>query len=365
MPVSDSQSFAARIIRWQLQSGRHDLPWQGSRDPYRIWVAEVMLQQTQVQTVIGYYQRFMTRFPDVRALASAPQEAVMTLWSGLGYYSRARNLHRCAQAVVGEHGGGFPREPAALAGLPGIGRSTAAAIAVFAFGARAAILDGNVKRVVGRHFGVAGYPGESAVERQLWRIAERELPDGAGIEAYTQGLMDLGASLCARREPDCIRCPVRESCHVGPSGQWARFPAPRPARATPLKHLAMLVVIQSGRVLLERRPSRGVWGGLLSLPEVEVEAAFAPERLAGRAQTLGLPELDWRPLPAFGHAFTHYRLRVQPFIASIHGDAPALAEGASAVWIAFDKVADAALPRPVKSLLEAVARVEGGALDPG
>src|SRR6202047_2289814 len=202
--------FAARLIAWQRQHGRHDLPWQNTRDPYRIWLSEIMLQQTQVSTVIPYYARFLTRFPDVAALAAAPLDDVMALWAGLGYYSRARNLHRCAQAVAGEHGGAFPGSVDALAALPGIGRSTAAAIAAFAFGARATILDGNVKRLLARVFGIDGFPGEKRVENTMWTLAESLLPDGGHtgeVTAYTQGLMDLGATLCVRGKPDCARCP--------------------------------------------------------------------------------------------------------------------------------------------------------------
>ena len=265
-------SFADRVIRWQQSHGRRDLPWQGTRDAYRIWVSEIMLQQTQVAAVIPYYTRFLQRFPDVCALASSPSPDVMAAWAGLGYYSRARNLHRCAQAVVERHEGRFPATVDALSALPGIGRSTAAAIAAFAFGERAAILDGNVKRVFARHFGVEGYPGATAVERRLWSIAERELP-ASGIEGYTQGLMDLGATLCVRVRPRCGDCPVAVTCVAKAQGRTAELPAPRPAKARPVRHATVVIVRDDrGALLLETRPPTGIWGGLVSLPEFDAEA---------------------------------------------------------------------------------------------
>ena len=225
-------TFSSKIVRWQRRHGRHDLPWQGTRDPYAVWLSEIMLQQTQVATVVPYYQRFRARFPDIASLAAGSEDEVLRLWSGLGYYSRARNLHHAAQLVVERHGGRFPDALADIASLPGIGRSTAAAIAGFAFGARAAILDGNVKRVLARHFLVAGFPGERAVEQQLWALAESLVParDNA---AYIQGLMDLGATVCTARDPQCARCPVRGTCGAHAAGRVAEFPAPRAAEGRP------------------------------------------------------------------------------------------------------------------------------------
>ena len=203
--------FAARVVEWQKALGRHDLPWQGTRDPYRIWLSEIMLQQTQVAAVISYYSRFLARFPDIGSLAAAAEDDVLTLWSGLGYYARARNLHRAAQAIVRQHGGVFPQHFDDIVALPGIGRSTAGAIAVFAFGARHPILDGNVKRVFARAFGIAGFPGEKKIESAMWMRALEVLPE-SGIEAYTQGLMDLGAGICTRTRPRCPACPLRDDC---------------------------------------------------------------------------------------------------------------------------------------------------------
>ena len=273
--------FSEQLIRWQKKHGRHALPWQNTRDAYRIWLSEIMLQQTQVAAVIPYYQRFLERFPDVAGLATAPAEDVMALWSGLGYYSRARNLHQCAKRVMSEHGGRFPDDPALLAELPGIGRSTAAAIAAFAYGARAAILDGNVKRVFTRVFGVEGFPGDKAVETQLWRRAVALLP-ARGVEAYTQGLMDLGATLCTRSSPACETCPLAARCVALHTGRVEQLPTRKSKAAIPERQTAMLVVLDGDDVLFQRRPQRGIWGGLLSLPEMPVcddELALEREKL--------------------------------------------------------------------------------------
>ncbi|MFP4905238.1 A/G-specific adenine glycosylase, partial [Paraburkholderia sp. BR14261] len=238
-PAELLTGFAPRLIAWQREHGRHDLPWQNTRDPYRIWLSEIMLQQTQVSTVIPYYTRFLERFPTVEALAAAPDDDVMALWAGLGYYSRARNLHRCAQVVADTHGGKFPQTVEALAELPGIGRSTAAAIASFAFGARETILDGNVKRVLARVFGVEGFPGEKRVENAMWTLAETLVPgpeaSDADVSAYTQGLMDLGATLCGRGKPDCARCPFAQDCVANTTGRQRELPAARPKKAVPTR----------------------------------------------------------------------------------------------------------------------------------
>jgi A/G-specific adenine glycosylase len=253
-----TSGFAASVITWQKRHGRHDLPWQGTRDPYPIWIAEVMLQQTQVATVIPYYRRFLGRFPDVAALASADVGAVLEHWSGLGYYSRARNLHRAAQVVMEECRGRFPSDLDAVCALPGIGRSTAAAICAFAFGERSTILDGNVKRVFARYFAVRGWPGERRVEAALWRKAERLVP-AKDIAAYTQGLMDLGAGVCTRGRPLCADCPIRRGCLARKRGLTDRLPTPRPRRTVPHRETTMLVLQHAGEILLERRPPTGIW----------------------------------------------------------------------------------------------------------
>ena len=333
---SSAGDFAHRVIAWQKQSGRHDLPWQqhGRKgDPYRIWLAEIMLQQTQVATVIPYYQRFLARFPDLARLAAAPSEEVMALWSGLGYYARARNLQRAAQLIVAQWGGRFPRNADDIQTLPGIGRSTAAAIAVFAFGARAAILDGNVKRVLARTFGIEGFPGDKAVENRLWALAETLLPE-RGIKAYTQGLMDLGATLCTRSRPRCGACPLAAQCVALRENCIAELPSPRARRAVPQRAVTLLVLRCRGRVLLERRPPKGIWGGLLSLPEL---AAGQPaRRYAGATQ-----------LPVVRHAFTHFRLDITPLLCKVSRcNTP---EGG--IWLDLKALDGAPLPAPVRKIL--------------
>uniref|UniRef100_UPI0035C9E083 A/G-specific adenine glycosylase n=1 Tax=uncultured Caballeronia sp. TaxID=1827198 RepID=UPI0035C9E083 len=296
--------FSTRLIAWQRVHGRHDLPWQNTRDAYRIWLSEIMLQQTQVSTVIPYYARFLERFPDVDTLAAAPVDDVMALWAGLGYYSRARNLHRCADVVATEHGGAFPRTVDELAELPGIGRSTAAAIASFAYGARATILDGNVKRVLARVFGVEGFPGEKKVENAMWTLAESLLPDAAHkdeVTAYTQGLMDLGATLCVRGKPDCARCPFAPDCVANVTGRQKQLPTARPKKTVPTRKTWMLVLQDGDTVLLEKRPPTGIWGGLWSLPEAADEDA-----LIAVAHSLGGTDTLQRLSP-FTHTFTHFK----------------------------------------------------------
>ncbi|MBI4756789.1 MAG: A/G-specific adenine glycosylase [Betaproteobacteria bacterium] len=348
---ADGQAdFAAALLAWQRCHGRHDLPWQGGRDPYRIWLSEVMLQQTRVATVVPYFQRFVERFPDVAALAAAPPDAVLGLWSGLGYYARARNLHRAARAVMERHGGRFPRSAAALAELPGIGRSTAAAVAVFAFGERAAILDGNVRRVLARCFGVEGWPGERLVGQRLWGLAASLLPQGE-IESYTQGLMDLGATLCLPRRPRCGACPVAAQCVARRDARVAELPAPRPRRVVPEKVVTVLVLRQGDGVLLERRPATGVWGGLMSLPELpegEDAAAWAAGRLGLQVEVQGR-------LAPVRHGFTHFRLEMRPLLCAVRGEV-AMAGEPLLSPVRDRDLAQAALPAPVRRLLEPMAR---------
>ncbi len=342
--------FSVRLIAWQREHGRHDLPWQNTRDAYRIWLSEIMLQQTQVSTVIPYYARFLARFPDVASLATAPVDDVMALWAGLGYYSRARNLHRCAQAVVAQHGGAFPASVDALAELPGIGRSTAAAIASFAFGARATILDGNVKRVLARVFGVEGFPGEKRVENAMWVLAESLLPRHAtddDVSAYTQGLMDLGATLCVRGKPDCARCPFAADCVAHVTGRQRELPAARPKKAVPTRRTWMLVLRDGDTVMLEKRPPSGIWGGLWSLPEASDEVA-----LADRARAFGA-SATVSPLAPLTHTFTHFRLDIEPRIVELDHMASAhmLADGET-VWVALGDMDAYGVPAPVRKLLD-------------
>lgn len=343
--------FSEAVVRWQKQHGRHALPWQNTRDAYRIWLSEIMLQQTQVAAVIPYYQRFLNRFPDVESLAAANAEEVMAHWSGLGYYSRARNLHRCAQRVVADHAGRFPDDPELLADLPGIGRSTAAAIAAFAYGTRAAILDGNVKRVFARVFGIEGFPGAKPVEDRMWRRAVALLPE-QDVEAYTQGLMDLGATVCTRGRPNCTACPLKPRCVALETHRVHMLPERKPRKAIPEKSTTMLVVGDGHHVLLEQRPDSGIWGGLLSLPEVAHEGQSLDEALHKAVAPFGLID-SFERLQPFSHGFTHFRLHVSPYRVRLSRKLDIAGEG-NHVWYRTDLLTGAPLPAPVKKLLLAV-----------
>jgi A/G-specific adenine glycosylase len=338
-------SFSQAVITWQKQHGRHALPWQNTTDAYRVWLSEIMLQQTQVTAVLGYYARFLDRFPTLQSLAAAPSEDVMALWSGLGYYTRARNLHACARRVVAEYGGQFPSDPALLAGLPGIGRSTAAAITAFSYGTRAAILDGNVKRVFARVFGIDQFPGAKPVEDALWRRADALLPE-RGIESYTQGLMDLGATLCTRSSPACTRCPLAERCVALATDRTAELPVKKPKKTKPEKHATMLAVVDRQQVLLEQRPDSGIWGGLLSLPELDGHAAIADGTIE-LPRTFGDIEGVETLLPLV-HVFTHYKLHITPVRIALTARQPL---GAQYVWWDLANIEAAPLPAPVKKLL--------------
>ncbi|WP_410497934.1 A/G-specific adenine glycosylase [Chitinibacter sp. S2-10] len=340
--------FSARLIAWQQEHGRHGLPWQVA-DGYKVWLSEIMLQQTQVTTVLDYYPRFLAKFPTIFDLAAAPLDDVLALWSGLGYYTRARNLHKCAQAVVAQYAGQFPSDPALVAELPGIGRSTAAAIAAFSYGTRAAILDGNVKRVLTRWAGIEGYPGVKAVENKLWELANALLPQ-SGIEAYTQGLMDLGATICTPKKPPCVSnpltCPMNADCQARLSNRQSELPTPKPKKAVPEKSTVMLIIRNdAGQILLEKRPPSGIWGGLWSLPEVE--STLAAGEIA--AQKLGL-HIELEPaLPDFVHVFTHYKLTITPQPAYALGSI-ALHEGTSQ-WFDIQDALAAGIPTPIRKII--------------
>ncbi len=344
-------AFAGALLAWFDRHGRHDLPWQHPRDPYRVWLSEVMLQQTQVRTVIPYFERFVTALPGLAALAAAPLDSVLALWSGLGYYSRARNLHRCAQLCVECHGGTLPRDIAVLTDLPGIGRSTAAAILAQAHGDRHAILDGNVRRVLARFHGVHGWPGTAAVQKQLWELAEAHTPATRTAD-YTQAIMDLGATVCTRAKPRCDACPLADDCIALRDGLAASLPAARPARAIPERATTMLVVRDdAGRILLERRPPAGVWAGLWSLPECSDTASIEDELARRHARGIG----TCRRLPELRHAFSHYRLRISPVCLSATRIAPAVGDGDILRWTAPAELDGIGLPAPVRKLLESVA----------
>jgi len=341
-------AFAAKVIRWQQRHGRHDLPWQRTRNPYRIWLAEVMLQQTQVATVIPYYRRFLKRFPNLKSLAQAPLDDVLTLWSGLGYYSRARHLHHAARWIVTEQHGRFPRDFESVLALPGIGRSTAAAICAFAFGARRAILDGNVKRVFARCFGIAGWPGTPKIEAKLWALAEALLPR-RGIAAYTQGLMDLGATICTRGKPRCGACPLRGACVALKGNKVSKLPSPRPRQTLPRKRAHMLILLRDGEVLLEKRAPSGIWGGLWSLPEAQPGDDIA----ALCRRRYGAEIAPPAPLASISHGFSHFRFDIEPARCAVTRLIPAVGEPGT-LWLPLEDALGAAIPAPVRRILGAL-----------
>jgi len=345
----DPSPIAAALLRWHALAGRHDLPWQHPRTPYRVWVSEIMLQQTQVATVIPYYRRFLERFPDIRTLADAPSDEVLHLWSGLGYYARARNLQSAAVRIRDEHDGMLPTSFAALAALPGIGRSTAGAILALTSGARLPILDGNARRVLARYFAVAGARGETAIERRLWELAERCMPQ-TDIAEYTQAIMDLGATVCVRRRPSCPTCPLAEGCLARRSGRQQELPSPRRAPLRRLRRAFMLIALKDrAHVRLERRPESGVWGGLWCLPEFPTASAAA----AYARETLGVDSALPQPLPELEHAFTHFDLTITPLL--LHCTGAALVEEPRALWYNLREPARVGLPAPIGTLLARIA----------
>lgn len=337
--------FAEKIIQWQRQHGRHNLPWQNTRDPYAIWVSEIMLQQTQVSAVIPYYLRFMQRFPDIITLASAEQEEVLQYWSGLGYYSRARSLHAAAQQIQAHHGGLFPTDFDSVVALPGIGRSTAAAILSFAYGQPRAILDGNVKRVLARYYGIEGWPGKPAIEKKLWSLAESLLPQQDN-ESYIQGLMDMGATVCTRSKPGCGTCPLQGQCIAHRNHLTAKLPSAKPHVLLPEKHTCMLLLLNGPEILLEKRPPTGIWGGMWGLPEVtSLEDAADAVR-----QRFGVEAEVVRELPLLKHGFTHFRLHIKPMVMRVVKRMPQLRQGGF-VWLEIEEALGSAIPSPVSKLI--------------
>ena len=350
-PAGPPAGFAGRVVRWQGTHGRNTLPWQATRDPYRVWLSEIMLQQTQVAAVLGYYERFLQRFPDVAALAAAPLDDVLALWSGLGYYSRARNLHRAARLCVQRHGGELPGDFDNLMALPGIGRSTAGAILAQAFNHRCAILDGNVKRVLARFHGIDGWPGQTATENRLWELADAHTPD-ARVADYTQAIMDLGASVCARAKPRCDACPMQAACVARRDDLTATLPARKPAKARPTRRTVMLVLRDThGRMLLERRPPTGVWTGLWSLPEATDETAARSD--IARAHAVDANAIVFHPLPPFVHGFSHYSLDVTPLAVDVESTRT-IADDADRRWLHPHEAAALGLPAPVRKLIESL-----------
>jgi A/G-specific adenine glycosylase len=343
------QAFAPKLMRWFALHGRHDLPWQRDLTPYRVWISEVMLQQTQVATVKPYYQGFMTRFPDVQSLAAAPLDEVLHLWTGLGYYARARNLHSCAQTVVEEFAGEFPKDLAGMMALPGIGRSTAGAILSIASGLRHPILDGNVKRVLSRVFGIAGDPSSNAVLETLWALADACTPE-RDVGAYTQAIMDLGATLCTRSRPACTLCPMNLDCVAAREGRQAELPGKKQKRHRPSRE-ATLLIAQIGddeltAVFVERRPVTGLWGGLWSPPQFEDVAAA----IRWCAREIGEPESDSQVMTPIEHAFTHFDLRLKPLRVRCR-PYQGIKEGEQ-LWYKLESPPKIGLPQPIKQLFE-------------
>jgi A/G-specific adenine glycosylase len=339
--------FAHRLIQWQQQHGRHHLPWQGA-DAYRVWLSEIMLQQTQVTTVIPYFHNFLAHFPNLAALAAAHQDAVLAQWSGLGYYSRARNLHRAAQLIVAQHGGQFPSHFDDILALPGIGRSTAAAISVFVFGQQRAILDGNVKRVLARHGGIVGATSTPKIEAQLWQEAEARLPQ-RDLTAYTQGLMDLGAMICTRSRPKCGECPVRSDCIAEQTGRVAELPTPRVRAVKPERHSTFLLLLHDGEIWLEKRANIGLWGGLWCAPQWDA----ADDALRDCAQKFTFSAQQIEPLPTFSHTFTHFKLHITPLLLRV-ASKPLHVGQNSGAWMHPQDALKAGIPTPMRKILLAL-----------
>ena len=340
-------TFASKLLDWFDVSGRHDLPWQHPRTPYRVWLSEIMLQQTQVRVVVPYFERFVAALPDVASLAAAPRDDVLALWSGLGYYARARNLHAAAQLCVDLHGGELPRDLDALVALPGIGRSTAGAILAQAWGDRAPILDGNVKRVLARLHGIKGWPGLPAVEKRLWDIASSQLP-ATRLADYTQAQMDFGATLCTRHDPACVICPLQDDCIARQHGRVPELPTPKPGKPLPERDAVVLwLEDDDGRVLLQRRPPFGIWAGLWSLPE---HADHHAARLWFDMHLRG--DYDHaEPQAAVPHGFTHYRLTIHPMRWRHAVSRDVVRDNPDLRWIDPTQLAALGLPAPIRKLL--------------
>ena len=341
--------FSLRVLDWFHRHGRKELPWQQDPTPYRVWISEIMLQQTQVAMVIPYYERFMERFPTVTALAGADEDEVLRYWSGLGYYARVRNLHEAARQIVSNHHGRFPRDFREVVALPGIGRSTAGAILSLSLGQRHAILDGNVKRVLARHFAVEGWPGQSRVSKQLWKLSEQLTPRDA-IGQYNQAMMDLGATLCRRRRPDCPACPLASSCTAHAQGTEERYPSPRPTRKLPQREVQMLLIRDpEGAILLEKRPPAGIWGGLWSFPELT-----PGENGHTWCKRLGAVIGSTRELPSRKHAFSHFQLIIHPQLFLLEKPGSSVLDGDRQVWYKPGHNAIGGLAAPVQSLLQEI-----------
>lgn len=340
-----STDFAQQLLSWFDDHGRHNLPWQDNRNAYRVWVSEIMLQQTQVATVIPYFERFMARFPQLPDLAAAPVDDVLALWTGLGYYTRARNLHKCAQVVTEQYQGDFPIDSQTLAQLPGIGPSTAAAIVSQAYNKPAAILDGNVKRVLTRIYAIEGWPGQKVIEQQLWELAKQLTPQQRNAD-YTQAIMDLGATICRRNKPLCVACPMQNSCQALAQDKVSALPTRKPKKDLPEKQVWILLLTDHQQnVQLYQRPHKGIWGGLWSLPE------FASlEDLENHLALMGT--INSQPLPEVKHAFSHYKLTLHPYRVSLPANHGYIQESTRLKWYASQQIDTIGLPSPIKQILQ-------------
>lgn len=347
--------FAARLLDWFDDHGRKDLPWQKKVTAYRVWVSEIMLQQTQVQTVVPYFNRFIDRFPDIATIAAASQDEVLSHWSGLGYYARARNLHKAAKEIRSEHRGQFPGSFDDVIALPGIGRSTAGAILSLASDQRYAILDGNVKRVLARYEAIGGWPGKAQVASDLWDAAERYTPDQR-VSEYTQAIMDLGATLCTRSKPECGRCPVSEDCEALRSSSVENYPGRKPKKSKPLRTTTMVLASANGQVYLERRPESGIWGGLWSLPELEDDSVGE-----WCEKVLGSEATDMQSWNVLRHSFSHYDLDIQPIVVRIGSDARKVADADIRTWYRFDELPPGGLAAPVMKLIDQLKKSDNAA----
>ena len=341
--------FADSVLRWYATHGRKDLPWQQEPTPYRVWVSEIMLQQTQVATVIPYYQRFMQSFPNVLALANAKQDDVLHHWSGLGYYARARNLHEAAQLIRSKHGGKFPLRFDKVVALPGIGRSTAGAILALSSGKRFPILDGNVKRVLARYYAIEGWPGKTSVANTLWEYATQNTPRRK-VADYTQAMMDLGATLCTRSNPDCVACPLNRKCAALAEDRTAEFPGKKDKKAKPLRQTQMVLAHYDGSVYLERRPPSGIWGGLWSLPEIDDDQSVD----SWCQQRLNTSPAETDRWVVMRHSFSHYDLDILPIAVRIEQADDVVADSDSALWYKPDADQQIGLAAPVEKLIRSL-----------
>lgn len=346
--MTSAQDFSHRLLQWFDNHGRKNLPWQQPATPYRVWLSEIMLQQTQVVTVIPYFQKFTERFPDINTLANAEVDEVLQYWAGLGYYARGRNLHKAAQIIQSKHQGELPANFDALVDLPGIGRSTAGAILALAFKKHYPILDGNVKRVLARHTAEPRWPGEKQAENELWQLAEELLPNQR-INDYIQAQMDLGATLCTRSKPRCQACPLQSDCQAFQLGIPTDYPIKKPKKAVPHREVRWLVYAAKGQLLMEKRPSQGIWGGLWSFPEMPIDNEIS--HLLSQSDII-----RFQNLPDIQHAFTHYKLTISPIYIELDNPVFGDADNDKQCWVKMDDIVKLGLPAPTKTLVQQLAR---------